>query len=251
MTKKPLILMPVRHTEMPALPGFFDSSTSWNQKFMLDHDALPIMCPFMNEDDAETMVEMCDGLFLTGGRDVDPQLYGEEKKEYCSQPQRDRDDFEFMVLRLALKHKKPVIGICRGIQIINTYFGGTLYQDTCIDHGTELFNHFADYDVGKFYGHEKDTCMHPVTVVKDSPLYKLINSEVAYTNSLHHQAIKDLAPGLTAQGTAPDGIVESLYMDSADQYLRAYQWHPEFEEKNDVSDAIANDFIRACLDARK
>ena len=130
---------------------------------------------------------------------------------------------ERLVLEDAMKKDKPILGICRGIQMINALLGGTLYQDLPTQHPSDIDHHQTPpYDVP----------VHDVIIKKDSPLYECLGSDRISVNSYHHQAVKDVAPCLEVMAESEDGIVEALYKPSY-SFLWAVQWHPEFSYKKD------------------
>lgn len=143
---------------------------------------------------------------------------------------------ESYILKKTIQINKPVLGICRGIQFINAALGGTLYQNLPTQFETETEHHQnPPYDVP----------VHKVKVIKDSPLYKCLNSELLDVNSYHHQAVKDLAPNLKVMAVSEDGLVEAVYMPEL-RFLWAVQWHPEFSYKtDDNSRKIFKAFIEA------
>jgi putative glutamine amidotransferase len=163
-----------------------------------------------------------DGIFLTGGVDVDPSRYGEPKHPKCGNTDPDRDAIELMLLEHAMATKKPVLAVCRGIQILNVAAGGTLYQDV-----TEQVPAAMKHDY--FPTPERPSrsyLAHEITVKSDSRLGHILGDSVVPVNSMHHQAIKDLAPTLRATAFAPDGIIEAVEGTNG-QFLMAVQWHPE------------------------
>ena len=143
---------------------------------------------------------------------------------------------ERIVLEKAIKADKPILGICRGIQFINAALGGTLYQDIPSQHPSETEHHqHAPYDIP----------VHDVTIIKDSPLHKCLKVDRLPVNSCHHQAVRELAPGLKPMAISPDGLVEAVFMEDK-TYLWAVQWHPEFSFKTDkYSRMIFRSFIKA------
>lgn len=197
---------------------------------------IPVIFPLsQDEEELKRLAGMCDGFLFTGGQDVSPDLYQEELLGENVITCRERDQMEAIVLREALGTGKPVLGICRGIQFINVYFGGTLYQDLPLQHPSEVDHnqHIASH-----------IPIHEVRVLKDSPLYELLRTNFLPVNSYHHQAVKDLAPGLKAMAVSSDRIIEAVYMPDH-PFLWAVQWHPEFSWKTDaVSRLIFDAFIR-------
>lgn len=230
---KPIIgVMPLWDDEKDSiwmLPGYFDGI---NQA-----GAIPIMLPFSeDEQELDQLIKMCDGFLFTGGHDVSPELYNEKPLDGLVSSCMKRDRMELYILKKAIQLDKPILGICRGIQFINAALGGTLYQDLPTQYETEIEHHQnPPYDVP----------VHKVNVIKDSPLYKCINSELLDVNSYHHQAVKDLAPNLKVMAVSEDGLVEAVYKPEQ-KFLWAVQWHPEFSYKtDDNSRKIFKAFIEA------
>ena len=183
------------------------------------------------------IIEICDGVCFTGGVDVDPERYGEEKTTACGPTCEKRDTFDFMVFGLAIEQSKPILGICRGEQLINVALGGTLYQDLQAELGTEISHVQSE---------PKFEHSHEINIEQGSPLYALLGKEKIRANSFHHQAIKTFGKGLKVMASADDGVIEAVYLQSY-PYLRAYQWHPERICQNDENQQkIFEDFITFC-----
>ena len=164
-------------------------------------------------------VDTLDGFLFTGGQDVQPLLYGEEKMPFCDEVCVQRDELESVLFQLACERDKPVFGICRGLQIMNALLGGTLYQD--IPSQME-----ADKKIVHAQKAPYTIPCHRVELAGDSPLGKRLGSGALMVNSLHHQGIKRLAEGLQASAMAEDGLVEAAYMPDK-SFVTAVQWHPE------------------------
>lgn len=198
------------------LPGYLEG--------LEEAGAVPIIFPLIEEkEELSRFVGICDGILLTGGHDVSPDIYGEVpldgKVSCCAK----RDNMEKMVLEDAMLNDKPVLGICRGIQLVNALLGGTLYQDLPSQHPSKTEHHQTPpYDVP----------VHDVIIKKGTPLFDCIGTERIGVNSYHHQAVKDLAPDLKVMAESEDGLVEALYLPSA-RFFWAVQWHPEFSYKTD------------------
>jgi putative glutamine amidotransferase len=186
--------------------------------------AVPWLIPLLPHD-PDTLNEIftrLDGVFLTGGVDVEPARYGEERLPACGATDSDRDAVEITLLRFALEKKMPILAVCRGIQILNVTCGGTLYQDVATQVPAALKHDYFPTPVNP----NRKYLAHDVTVKSSSRLGRLMGAGVVPVNSMHHQAIKDLAPGLIANAYAPDGIIEGVEGANG-QYLIAVQWHPE------------------------
>lgn len=162
-----------------------------------------------------------DGVLFTGGEDVDPSLYGESKQYASVHECRARDEFEFALLDQALARRAPILGICRGIQMINVGFGGSLYQDMKAD--AEPQSEHRQTDVGK----SRKEATHSVVVTDgESSLGGLVQG-ACRVNSLHHQAVKRVGRGLKVIARSEDGFVEAMESAEDYPYLMAVQWHPE------------------------
>ncbi len=178
----------------------------------------------------------CDGLLLSGGVDINPATYGEQPHPGLNATTPDRDAHELALLAEAKRRGIPILAICRGIQLVNVAYGGTLYQDIpsqvpdAIQHVQRSARHLPT---------------HEVTVTPGSRLYRMVGASIAVA-SFHHQAVKDLATGLQLVATAPDGIVEAV--EATDHpWLVAVQWHPEMSHAADVpSQAIFAAFVARC-----
>ena len=177
-----------------------------------------LLPPIANLADAREQVMAIDGLILSGGPDVDPFLYGEEPLEKLGTVNLYRDEYELMVIKLASELKKPLLGICRGIQIINVAHGGTLYQDVSHIEGSTI-KHFQSVT-------EKDALWHTVDIDPTSLLATIINRQSLRVNSYHHQALKTVAPKFIITARSKDGVIEAIE-HQGDPFILGIQWHPE------------------------
>ena len=177
--------------------------------------AVPLMMPLT--EDLAYFLEICDGFIIPGGQDVSPAVYGQEKLEVCGVNIPERDRMDIHILREAMKQDKPVLGICRGHQLMNAALGGTLYQDLKTQFGEQV-----GHQMEKPY----DAVAHEVALIPGTPLAQLLGKERMGVNSRHHQAVRDLAPGLKAQAVADDGLVEAVYVPDK-RFVWGLQWHPE------------------------
>ena len=183
---------------------------------------IPVVLPLaMSETDAERIVESFDGFVFTGGQDV------------SSCPERDKE--ETLLLQKALEADKPILGICRGLQFINVFLGGTLWQDLPSQHPSAIVHR-----QGKPYG----IPAHQVSL--SGELQSLLGKDILDVNTLHHQAVKDIGNGLTPMAVASDGLIEAFQM-SDKRFVWAVQWHPEYLFKTDKDSlAIFSCFVGNC-----
>jgi len=174
---------------------------------------------------AEQIIDTCDGFLFTGGPDIDARAYGEENLKCQGGISPQRDKLELMLARMAINGKKPVLGICRGIQLLNTVMGGTLYQDIYSGHeGTApMLKHWQD--APGWYA------VHDVTISPGSLLHKIYGTDRLPVNSYHHQAIKEPAAGLAVTASSSDGVAEAVECVKG-QYIIGVQWHPEAMWRN-------------------
>jgi putative glutamine amidotransferase len=168
----------------------------------------------VDADIAERVLDSLDGLLITGGNDVNPAAYGQQPHPSNDKPAPERDEWEFMLLRGALKRQLPVLGICRGAQVLNVALGGTLHQ-----HLPDVIGHS-----GHRAGNAVFTTL-PVRTVAGTRLAGLVGESVE-ARCYHHQAIADLGEGLVVSGWDADGVIEALELPGPD-FVLAVQWHPE------------------------
>jgi putative glutamine amidotransferase len=154
--------------------------------------------------------------------DVDPARYGEERQPICDQPDQVRDTVELALVRWALADHKPILAICRGIQLLNVACGGALYQDVPTQRQSAIKHDYFPAVVKL----PRDHLAHEVRVEPGSRLACALGTESCQVNSMHHQGIKRLAPVLNAVALAPDGLVEGVEMP-ARHFVVGVQWHPE------------------------
>lgn len=185
------------------------------------------------EENLDFFIDMCDAFVFAGGPDIEPVRYGEKKSEKCFDTVPERDDFEFFVFPRVLASGKPLLGICRGSQLMNTALGGTLYQDI----PTQVASEVAHREGGR------DT-RHEMNIIKGTPLYDIIGRERININSYHHQAVKELGRGIIAMADADDHIIEAICIEGH-RFAIGLQWHPE-RMKNEHGDAIFSALIQAC-----
>lgn len=173
------------------------------------HGAVVLNVSACDAGTAEGLAALANGLFLVGGGDIEPRRYGEERHPLCGEPEEGRDELEFPLVRAFLEAGKPILGICRGLQVLNVALGGTLWQDIPEQMGLS---------------HPGDS-VHPVRTAEGSLFRRLFGEEFS-VNSYHHQGVKDLAPGLVPGAWDETGrIVEAFSHETLP--IWATQWHPE------------------------
>lgn len=174
----------------------------------------------------------CDGLLLPGGGDMDPKFYGQARIPACGEPNLLRDAAEPLLLRAFLAADKPVLGICRGIQVMNAVLGGDLYQDI------KPFEHLPHN------GHWAK--VHTVTVRRGTLLSRILGQDTVLVNSQHHQAVDRVAPGFTLAALSEDGIVEAIENPDA-RFCLGVQWHPEWlSDADPAMQRLFDAFVNAC-----
>lgn len=174
----------------------------------------------------------CDGLLLPGGGDMDPKFYGQARIPACGEPNLLRDAAEPLLLRAFLAADKPVLGICRGIQVMNAVLGGDLYQDI------KPFEHLPHN------GHWAK--VHTVTVRRGTLLSRILGQDTVLVNSQHHQAVDRVAPGFTLAALSEDGIVEAIEKPDA-RFCLGVQWHPEWlSDADPAMQGLFDAFVNAC-----
>ena len=188
----------------------------------------------LNEEEFDKILPTLDGVIMAGGPDVHPKYFGQEIDPYCGTITEDRDIMELYVMKWAMENDIPVLGVCRGMQLINVALGGTLHQD--VVHHMGIVHRQND---GMLYWHD-------VIFEGDSQLRRLVGSERYPVNSYHHQAVDRLADGLVVTAYNPDGLIEA-YERPASRFLMAVQWHPEVSYfKDSFSRKIFDKFLEAC-----
>lgn len=174
-----------------------------------------------------------DGLLLPGGADISPELYGEAIIAECGKPNKFRDEFESEILDIWLKEDKPLLAICRGMQMLNVKMGGTLYQDI---KGIETEKHSSFL--------KKNNGSHEVSIKENTLLSSIYNKDKLWVNSIHHQAVKELGTGLGASAFSKDGFVEAIEIP-ARKFALGVQWHPEHMVFSKDQRKIFDAFIKA------
>ncbi|WP_041138226.1 gamma-glutamyl-gamma-aminobutyrate hydrolase family protein [Beduini massiliensis] len=182
----------------------------------------PLILPIMQDEEAiEAALRVCDGLIMTGGVDINPLYYNQPVHRLCGELDDERDTYEKKVMDKATKLDMPILGICRGNQMINVYFGGTLYQDVTLK-DQNVIQHLQLGSRGK-------GCQF-IDIEEGSLLYSVLGKK-GYVNSYHHQSIDQLAPNFKVTATAVDGIIEGI--EHVSKKIYGVQFHPEVTHYED------------------
>ncbi|MBR6187217.1 MAG: gamma-glutamyl-gamma-aminobutyrate hydrolase family protein [Clostridia bacterium] len=200
--------------------------------------AAPALLPLT--DDEKVLAEYLrriDGLLLTGGADVGPEMYGEKRLPLCGETAPLRDKMEFPLCRMALDVDKPILAICRGFQVLSCVLGGDMYQDIEAQFNKELKHPRFDRPGDK---------VHDLLVEEGSLLQKVTRLDSFRVNSRHHQAIRLLGAGLVPDAYAPDGLLESAHMPGR-TFVLGVQWHPEtLSDRYPEAQALFSALTEAC-----
>lgn len=226
--------------------GELESKFALNEQYVeavIRAGGLPIILPTGIEEDVTQVVGMLDGLMLTGGGDIDPMLFGEEPLPGLGEVSPARDSLEIALIHQMLEVDKPILGICRGQQILNVAFGGNIYQDIYTQHDKPLLQHSQKAP----RSHQS----HFVNVKKDTLFASIVQDERIQVNSYHHQAVKDVLKPLVVSGIANDGVIETIE-SPVHHFVLGVQWHPEaLADKGDiVSLRLFEEFIDQSRDRR-
>lgn len=200
-------------------------------------NGLPVIIPpVCGREEAEEFASLCDGLLVTGGKDIAPLLYDTMTIQQCGAYDLEVDESHIALIQAFAALGKPIFGICRGLQLINIAFCGTLYQDLQSE---------VPESGGHVFGMFRYDAVHPVQVEKDGRLYEILQKETINVNSIHHQAIKRLGNDVKGCALSPDGIIEAIEVKG--KPILAVQWHPEMMMvKNSSMLPLFEAFISQC-----
>lgn len=217
--------------------GITDCSKYANYQRWIEGSGIEVVRLSQHENNLEAL-KGCHGVILSGGEDVHPRYYNKpEYVELCHEIDEERDEFEWKVLEFTEQNKLPVLGICRGLQVANVFFGGTLLPHIPA---------FGKFDHSKTGATDR---YHTVQVDPNSQLSRIVNATSGEINSAHHQGADRLGKGLVANALSPDGIVEGMERESKEAvFLQLVQWHPERmnDQESPFSRNIRQTFIEAC-----
>jgi putative glutamine amidotransferase len=244
MTRRPVIGVTTQTLHaIDGIPPGLPASVVMNQRYysaVADAGGTPVLIPLLDGDlDAlRGIYDVCDGLLIPGGVDVDPVCFGEAPHPQLGRTDPARDQVELQLTRWAVEDTKPVLGLCRGLQVINVALGGTLYQDL----GSQCPGGIK-HDYFPIFGYTRDHLAHEVEVRGGTRLGAALELDRVPVNSMHHQGIKTLAAALVPSAIAPDGLVEGAE-SPGDHFLVGVQWHPEvFEATDRHTQGLFRDFI--------
>ena len=241
--KKPVIGMSV------GLLDFGEYAAVGFQRPVALAGGLPLILPRAGSGHLNEVLEVCDGILLGGGRDIEPHRYGQEPHEKLSATDPQRDEFELELVERVLDQGLPILGMCRGIQILNVALGGTLVQDVSLvdewsrhptDPGWELWR---EVERASLEGEEAvpEHPRHAIAIEPGSRLHEALGETEIEVDSFHHQVLDQVAPELRVVASAPDGVVEAVELDG-DAYVLAVQW--ELQEEWRVDRRFLEPFAR-------
>ena len=223
-----MILIGVVFTGDPRMQQVFRSNYG---KAVRRGGGVPVFLPWKPKH-AAFWAKHLDGFLFTGGGDPDPKYYGESMRPECGTPNPARDEFELALLKAVMDTGKPILGICRGIQVLNAFLGGELYQDIKPLEHVPHNDHWAK--------------IHTVTVRRGTLLAEILKQDTVLVNSQHHQAASRVAPGLEIAALSEDGFIEALEKPDA-TFCLGVQWHPEWlSEADPRQQALFDAFVKAC-----
>jgi putative glutamine amidotransferase len=208
-------------------------------KAILQAGGIPVILPIGIDEDVAQIVEKLDGLLVTGGGDIDPTLFGEEPHPKLGTISPGRDSFELAIIQETLAKDKPILAICRGIQILNIALGGDMYQDIYTQHDSQLLQHSQKAT--------RDHLAHFVEV-KENSLLATISGETKFrVNTYHHQAVRHVPFPLEVSSVASDGIIEAIE-STEHPFVLGVQWHPECLaiNGNEVAKRMFTRFVESC-----
>jgi putative glutamine amidotransferase len=213
------------------IPAALPSSVVMNQRYytaVVDAGGTPVLIPLLDERDVlRAAYELCDGILLPGGVDMDPASFGQAPHPRLGRVDPARDRVELTLTRWAVEDGKPLLGLCRGLQVLNVALGGTLWQDIEAQcEGAIRHDYFPTH------GFPRDHLAHDVALFSQTRLARLIDRDRIPVNSMHHQGIQSLASPLVAAAVAPDGLIEAAELPG-DAFVVGVQWHPEVFEMSD------------------
>lgn len=199
-------------------------------RYLSREDVMPILIPDLEKNHLQKFIEQMDGFVFQGGSDMSPKSYKEPFLDESKWPgDYLRDQYELAIMEYAFKNKKPILAICRGFQVANVFFGGTLHQDIQTNVKTTI-----EHRNPNLY----DRVNHPVELSENGILSNLYNAKNVVVNSVHHQCVKKLGNDVFVEAKALDGIIEAFSYNKNQNFVLAVQWHPEFSHT--ISDTVCD-----------
>ncbi|HZJ82813.1 MAG TPA: gamma-glutamyl-gamma-aminobutyrate hydrolase family protein [Clostridia bacterium] len=213
--------------------GYYDA--------VLEAGGIPYLIPNLGKDSIDDMLDIVGGVMLTGGNDIDPMYFGESPHPKLGDINPYRDEMEIELAKESMDRDIPILGVCRGVQVMNIAMGGTIYQDTASQwKGSSPLQKHSQL-APLWYG------SHKVKLIQDSKLRSIMMVDTLWTNSFHHQAIKEIAHSFHVTATCGDGIIEGIESPQH-RFALGVQWHPEKMWEKDPS---MLQLFRALVDATK
>ena len=242
--QKPLIGITTTRKEIAALPEGKRYDNLLHDEYSLAISragGMPLLIPIdFPLDDLPHLLDKLEGILLSGGGDIYPDLYGQENDSYSKNKSRSRDRLENSLVKLVLERDLPLLGICRGHQMLNVASGGTLYTDIDQQYNTDIQHQQSKQP-------ERGQVVHDVEIVKGSRLTSITGKQSLGVNSRHHQAIRQIAPGFVVTARAIDGLIEGIE-HPGQHFCMGVQWHPESLPEMEDHRAIFKAFINAAMD---
>jgi putative glutamine amidotransferase len=246
MSARPLIGIPAQTLQaIDGIPEGLPHSWVMNSRYYqaaADAGGAPVMVPLFDDDPPtlRALYDRLDGILLAGGVDMDPCTFGDTPHPKLGRIDTARDTVELTLTRWAVEDRKPILGLCRGLQVLNVALGGTLFQDIEAQVPGAI-----KHDYFPTAGFERDYPAHQVAITDGSRLAGAFQVPTVTVNSMHHQAVRDVAPALLVSARAPDGLIEAVE-SGTDHFLVGVQWHPEmFEQSDPRTRRLFRDFIAA------
>jgi putative glutamine amidotransferase len=225
MASRPIIGVPTQTLE--EIPGELPRCWVMSQQYvrvLVQAGAVPWIIPLLRNDGStlRAIYDRVDGVFLPGGVDLDPASYQEAPTALCGRTDIDRDEVELTLTRWAMADRKPLLAVCRGVQVVNVAAGGTVHQDLATEMpGSIKHDYFPSQGP-----YSRDLLVHDVRIPEDTRLGQVLGTSSIRVNSMHHQGINRVAEGLRPNAFAPDGLIEGLESPNG-HFLLGVQWHPE------------------------